>query len=249
VLLSSGVNVSFIINNSPLTKYHVLIVPSIDSCQAQIMTRDCLEIALHIMTATDDKSIKIGYNSPGALASVNHLHLHLLQIDHELYVESVVSAFNLTHFFHSRELSHLILQELTQLADNFYKIDHQKYLIHGFCLIVRDLRSDVETLYKFVQYCCDKVIPHNIFFTKSSKDGSEMRVFFFPRQLDNFGTLKLYSTHLNVAFCELSGFIPIGDDELYESITEAYVLDRFNDEIGTICDEIESDLTNIVAKC
>jgi GDP-D-glucose phosphorylase len=55
------------------------------------MTRECLAVALNIMTSTADKSIKIGYNSPGALASVNHLHLHLLHIEHDLYVEDVVS--------------------------------------------------------------------------------------------------------------------------------------------------------------
>ncbi|KAG5673930.1 hypothetical protein PVAND_003931 [Polypedilum vanderplanki] len=225
ILLESKLNTSFIINNSPLTKYHILIVPNCDSCLAQIMTKDCLEIAFNIMTSTDDKSIKIGYNSPGALASVNHLHLHLLYIEHDLYVEDV---------------------ELVQLVDNFYRIDNKKYPIEGFCMILRDVKNDVEKLYKVVQYCCDKVIPHNIFFTKS-RDAKEIRIFFFPRQLNNFGENKIYSTHLNVAFCELSGFIPIGDDELYESITEEYVLRRFADEIGLICIDIENDLKNIVA--
>lgn len=59
------------------------------------MTKECLHVALKIMTSTDDKSIKIGYNSPGALASVNHLHLHLLHLEHELYVEDVVSFWHI----------------------------------------------------------------------------------------------------------------------------------------------------------
>lgn len=87
----NGVSVSFIINNSPLTKYHILIVENLNLCQPQIITEDCIKIALNIMSSTDDKSIRIGYNSPGALASVNHLHLHLLSIEHDLYVEDVVS--------------------------------------------------------------------------------------------------------------------------------------------------------------
>lgn len=56
------------------------------------MTLQCLELALRIMLSTDDKSIRLGYNSPGALASVNHLHLHLLCLPEELYVEFVVSS-------------------------------------------------------------------------------------------------------------------------------------------------------------
>jgi GDP-D-glucose phosphorylase len=55
------------------------------------MTREGLQLACKIIRAIDDKTARIGYNSPGALASVNHLHLHLLFVDKNLYVEDVVS--------------------------------------------------------------------------------------------------------------------------------------------------------------
>lgn len=87
----NGFPVLFLINNSPLTKYHLLIVPDVTANHPQIMTKNCLELGLGIMNETSDRSIRIGYNSPGALASVNHLHLHLLQVEKELYVEIVVS--------------------------------------------------------------------------------------------------------------------------------------------------------------
>lgn len=101
-------------------------------------------------------------------------------------------------------------------------------------------------LQKLVDYCCEKTIPHNIFFTKSHT--GELRVFFFPRTLGNFGALKLYTSFLNVAFCELSGYVPIGDEELFETITEEYILERFNQEIHDICDKIESDFVEILNK-
>jgi GDP-D-glucose phosphorylase len=90
-VLLNNVSVSFVINNSPLTKYHVLIVPQLESCLPQILTKECIQIALNIMKATDDKSIRIGYNSPGALASVNHLHMHIVHVEHDLYIEDIVS--------------------------------------------------------------------------------------------------------------------------------------------------------------
>lgn len=86
-----GLPVLFLINNSPLTKYHLLIVPEVGSNHPQVMTLQCLTLALEIMNSTCDRAIRLGYNSPGALASVNHLHLHLLHVEHELYVEVVVS--------------------------------------------------------------------------------------------------------------------------------------------------------------
>lgn len=79
------------INNSPLTKYHILIVPQLESCLPQIITKEAIEVALNIMQATNDKAVRIGYNSPGALASVNHLHLHIVYVEHDLYIEDVVS--------------------------------------------------------------------------------------------------------------------------------------------------------------
>lgn len=91
----NGFPVLFLINNSPLTRYHLLIVPEVTENRPQIMTKQCLELAVNIMNSTDDTSIRLGYNSPGALASVNHLHLHLISLPHELFVEVVVRAKNI----------------------------------------------------------------------------------------------------------------------------------------------------------
>lgn len=64
--------------------------------------------------------------------------------------------------------------------------------------------------------------------------------------MGNFGADKLYTSFLNVAFCELSGYIPIGDEDLFDTINESYILNRFNQEIQEICDTIESDLKELL---
>lgn len=87
----NGSQVLFLINNSPLTKYHLLIVNEVKANHPQVMTLPCLVLALNVMMSTNDKAIRLGYNSPGALASVNHLHLHMIHIEQELYVERLVS--------------------------------------------------------------------------------------------------------------------------------------------------------------
>lgn len=125
-----------------------------------------------------------------------------------------------------------------------YKIDDPKYPVKGFCLISNDAKSDALKLHKLIELCCEKVIPHNIFFTRSGT--GELRIFFLPRTLGNFGAEKLYTSFLNVAFCEMSGYIPIGDEELFENIDEKYILDRFAQEVGDICDTIEADFVEIL---
>lgn len=82
--------VSFIINNSPLTKYHILLVPRLKENLPQLFTQETMHYAIQLLHNLNDSHFRIGYNSPGALASVNHLHLHLLYIEQCLSIENVV---------------------------------------------------------------------------------------------------------------------------------------------------------------
>lgn len=82
---------TFLVNNSPLTKYHSLICPRINESLPQILTKESIEFAIDAITGFNDRSYRIGYNSLGALASVNHLHMHLIHVPEKLYVEDAVS--------------------------------------------------------------------------------------------------------------------------------------------------------------
>lgn len=84
-------NVTLLINNSPLTPYHTLICPSLERCLPQTLTSEGLAFCLDMLMKLNNPAYRVGYNSPLALASVNHFHLHLLHMPSaELYVESVV---------------------------------------------------------------------------------------------------------------------------------------------------------------
>lgn len=219
-----GIPVTLLINNSPLKKYHTLVVPELKSNNPQVMTLNCLEVALEIMKSTDDRTIRLGYNSPGALASVNHLHIHLISLQNQLYVEDV---------------------ELKNVVSNLFKIDDPKYSVQGYCLISKDPKSDAKKLNKLIQYCCEKTIPHNFFFTKSKTPG-ETRAFFFVRTVGNFGVDKMLASYLQIGFCELAGYIPIGDEKLYESIDESYIVNRFKQEIEEVCTSVEKDFAELL---
>lgn len=82
---------TFIVNNSPLTKFHTLICPRVNENLSQVITKECIEFAIDFLTGLNNRNYRIGYNSLGAFASVNHLHLHLLQIPEKLYIENAVS--------------------------------------------------------------------------------------------------------------------------------------------------------------
>lgn len=89
-----GSKISMIINNSPLTRYHTLICPDVHLglpqriCEKAL--RFCVDFLMNLIE-NGESNFRIGYNSPGALASVNHLHLHLMFIEQELYIDRAVS--------------------------------------------------------------------------------------------------------------------------------------------------------------
>lgn len=83
---------TFLVNNSPLTKYHSLICPRLTENLPQIITKESIELAIDIITGLNNRSYRIGYNSLGAFASVNHLHMHLICVEEKLFVEDAVSG-------------------------------------------------------------------------------------------------------------------------------------------------------------
>lgn len=82
---------TFLVNNSPITKYHSLICPRLTDNQPQIITKESIEFAIDLITGFNDRSYRIGYNSLGAFSSVNHLHMHLINVPEKMYVEDAVS--------------------------------------------------------------------------------------------------------------------------------------------------------------
>lgn len=81
---------SFLINNSPLTPQHSLICPNLAENRPQVLTKEAIRCACNILLGFADKNYHIGFNSPGAFASVNHLHMHLLYIETPLSIQNYV---------------------------------------------------------------------------------------------------------------------------------------------------------------
>lgn len=100
---------TFLINNSPLTKYHSLICPKLNENLSQILTKQSIEFAIDVLYGFHDRFYRIGYNSLGAFASVNHLHLHLLYIEQKLYIEDAVCVFHLLYTYIDESTNMIII--------------------------------------------------------------------------------------------------------------------------------------------
>merc|ERR1711924_552869 len=62
------------INVSPIEYGHLLLVPSVTESLPQVVRPQDLNLALHMAAAADNPFFRVGFNSLGAYATINHLH-------------------------------------------------------------------------------------------------------------------------------------------------------------------------------
>ncbi|XP_017461378.1 PREDICTED: GDP-D-glucose phosphorylase 1 [Rhagoletis zephyria] len=214
-----GSKISLIINKSPLTVFHTLICPDVAAGLPQCLTPLALKFCITFLLSLRDeeKSFRIGYNSPGALASVNHLHLHLLYITTDLYIDKA-------------EMKILKGGNIFRLSENMPT--------EAICFLFKkwngsELTMQLQELYNFIIWLCDHNIPHNLFMTRhrSPLKDETLKVFVFTRKY--FCYIKELNTY-NIGFCEMAGYVTVGDLHLYENLTERQVISKIQDVTGNV---------------
>lgn len=207
----------FLVNVSPIARYHILFCPSMGSRLPQTITLDSLELVVKMMFASQDRDLRIGFNSLCAFASVNHLHYHLLFEKRTLYIEQV-------------KWNHL-------KGPVYFKED---YPVPAFCCNIKKL-SETINAYILIKYLVDKSIAHNVLITNRKSQETGVHVIIWPRKKTE-GAKQF--TDFNVAICELSGWIPIYDEETYRTITAEQIEDELKkwklDDFFELCEGIKS---------
>ncbi|XP_065361246.1 GDP-D-glucose phosphorylase 1 [Calliphora vicina] len=217
--------ISFIINNSPVTKYNTLICPNVRRGLPQRITLDALRFCVDFLLSLEgNRQFRIGYNSPGALASVNHLHLHLMCIEKELYID------------------HAKLQHLSD--PDIYRLD-PSMPTEAICFMIdtHDSKTKIELklneLYKFLIWLCDNNIPYNVFMTPVLPEKhavqQKLKVFVYARAQH---CIVKQLNNINLGFCELSGFVPVGANDLYNNLTELDIITKITNETGQVFNKI-----------
>jgi GDP-D-glucose phosphorylase len=88
------VPVTYVVNDSPVSVPHMLIVPNRLDNLPQVFTENAAIVCIETLKAFGDRYYKIGFNSSGAFSSVNHLHIHLFYLEKTLFVENIVRCPN-----------------------------------------------------------------------------------------------------------------------------------------------------------
>lgn len=202
-----------LINVSPLEFGHCLLVPDPSLCLPQILTRAAVQVGIESVLLSSSPGFRVGFNSLGAFASVNHLHLHGYYLDHELKIESSL-------------VKPLIPEK------NFFRI--QDFPV-GFLLYTEseEVETAARTICKVTDFFVGENIAHNLFLTRGCPPSGQMqtakerclrkgvRIAIWPRT-SCFGAKE--ESAFNVALCELAGHLPFKNKKDFECTTEREVI-------------------------
>lgn len=206
-----------VINVSPLEWGHVLLVPEPSRGLPQRLLPGALRAGLEAVLLSSHPGFRVGFNSLGGLASVNHLHLHGYYLAHRLPVEGAPS-------------------EPLDPGGHLHLL--QAVPAPGFLFYTSGPGPDLEALISRVcqatDYLSDHDIAHNLFVTRGAPPGKTspssaltgVRVILWARK-SSFGIKE--GEAFNVALCELAGHLPVKTSQDFSSLTEAAALALIQD--------------------
>ncbi|KAM3374407.1 GDP-L-galactose phosphorylase 1 [Capsicum galapagoense] len=192
------------INVSPIEYGHVLLIPKVLECLPQRIDRDSFLLALHMAVEAANPYFRLGYNSLGAFATINHLHFQAYYLAVQFPIEKAPT------------------QKISVTGARVKISEMLNYPVRG---LVFEGGNTLEDLANVVSDCCiclqENNIPYNVLIADSGK-----RIFLLPQcyaEKQALGEVspELLDTQVNPAVWEISGHMVLKRKEDYEGATEA----------------------------
>ncbi|KAL2495883.1 GDP-L-galactose phosphorylase 1 [Forsythia ovata] len=191
------------INVSPIEYGHILLIPRILGCLPQRIDRDSFLLALYMAAEAGNPYFRLGYNSLGAFATINHLHFQAYYLAVPFPIERAPT------------------RKITTTSGGVKICDILNYPVRG---LVFEGGNPLEELSNVVSDSCiclqDNNIPYNVLIADSGR-----RIFLFPqcyaeKQALGEVSSELLDTQVNPAVWEISGHMVLKRKEDYEEASE-----------------------------
>lgn len=197
------------INVSPIEYGHVLLIPKVLECLPQRIDAEGVLLALHVAVEAGSPYFRLGYNSLGAFATINHLHFQAYYLSVPFPVEKAPTK--RIHITKGLENSGVTISMLCQ------------YPVRG---LVYEGGKTLQDLADLVANSCICLQDHNIPFNVLISDIGK-RVFIFPQcyaEKQALGEVSqdLLDTQVNPAVWEISGHMVLKQKKDYDEATEDY---------------------------
>ncbi|KAI3754098.1 hypothetical protein L2E82_26237 [Cichorium intybus] len=191
------------INVSPIEYGHVLLIPRILECLPQRIDHESLLLALYMAREAGSQYFRLGYNSLGAFATINHLHFQAYYLSVPFPLEKAPT------------------RKITDLNGGVVISEILNYPVKG---LVFEGGNSIEDLSNAVADSCiclqDNNIPYNVLISDSGR-----RIFVLPQcyaEKQALGEVsgELLDTQVNPAVWEISGHMVLKRKEDYEGASE-----------------------------
>ncbi|CAI9760406.1 unnamed protein product [Fraxinus pennsylvanica] len=191
------------INVSPIEYGHVLLIPRILECLPQRIDHESFLLALYMAAEAGNPYFRLGYNSLGAFATINHLHFQAYYLAVPFPIEKAPA------------------RKITTTNSKVKISDILNYPVRG---LVYEGGKTLEDLSNVVSYSCiclqDNNIPYNVLISDSGR-----RIFLFPQcyaEKQALGEVspELLDTQVNPAVWEISGHMVLKRKKDYEEASE-----------------------------
>ncbi|XAR71413.1 GDP-L-galactose phosphorylase [Bertholletia excelsa] len=199
------------INVSPIEYGHVLLIPHVLDCLPQRIDHESFLLALHMSKECADPFFRLGYNSLGAFATVNHLHFQAYYLSVPFPVEKAPTQ---------RMMSSRGLLDGAVIVSQLLNYPVQGLIFEGG-VDMCDLANAVADSCICLQ---NNNIPFNVLISKCGK-----RIFLFPqcyaeKQALGEVSKELLDTQVNPAVWEISGHMVLKGVKDYENASEGNAL-------------------------
>lgn len=191
------------INVSPIEYGHVLLIPQVLGCLPQRIDHKSLLLALHMAVEAANPHFRVGYNSLGTFATINHLHFQAYYLAMPFPIEKA----------HSLKIS------TTNDGVRISKL--MSYPVRGLFFeggnSIKDLSDAVSNASVCLQ---NNNIPFNILISDSGKRIFLLLQCYAEKQALGGVSSELLDTQVNPAVREMSGHMVLKRKEDYEGASE-----------------------------
>lgn len=191
------------INVSPIEYGHVLLIPRILECLPQRIDHESFLLALYMAVEAGNPYFRLGYNSLGAFATINHLHFQAYYLAVPFPIEKAPT------------------KKITTLNGGVIISELLKYPVRG---LVFEGGNSLQDLSNTVSDACvclqENNIPYNVLISDCGK-----RIFLLPqcyaeKQALGEVSAELLDTQVNPAVWEISGHMVLKRRKDYDEASE-----------------------------
>ncbi|KAI4306127.1 hypothetical protein L6164_029434 [Bauhinia variegata] len=191
------------INVSPIEYGHVLLIPRIFECMPQRIDHDSFLLALQLAREAGNPYFRLGYNSLGAFATINHLHFQAYYMALPFPIEKAPA------------------KKITILNGGVKISELLKYPVRG---LVFEGGNTLEDLSNTVSEACICLQENNIPFNLLISDCGR-QIFLLPqcyaeKQALGEVSAELLDTQVNPAVWEISGHMVLKRKKDYDEASE-----------------------------